>query len=144
MGAINGPSMIASVIIDVIASTLLGSMVFFAAVVAPVVFRTLETDQADAFLQAFFPRAALWGIVISVVGLGYCLFHSPKSAALLALILVGFVYARQLLYPAIHEARSRWRESEHPGDKARFTALHRRSMIIYMAQMGMLLVIIIG
>ncbi len=138
------PSLTPSLVIDVISSVLLGSMIFFAAVVAPVLFRALESDQVDTFLHMFFPRYYLWGIVISVVGLGYCLFHSPKSATLMALIAVGFFYARQILAPAIRDAKNRWRESDSLGDKSRFRALHRRSVIINMTQMGMLMVIIIG
>ncbi len=133
-----------SLIIDILASLLLGSMVFFAAVVAPAVFRALEGDSAGAFLRVLFPRYYLWGMVLSLANLGVCLLHSPKGAALMALVLAGFVYARQVLVPALNAARDRWRESDSPGDKARFGALHRRSVIINVAQMAMLVVIIIA
>ena len=133
-----------SLIIDVIASLLLGSMVFFAAVVAPAAFRSLDDGNAGAFLRMLFPRYYLWGIVLSLACLGVSLVHSPKSAALMTLVLAGFAYARQLLVPAINDARNQWRETDDPGDKARFNALHRRSVIINVAQMAMLAVIIVA
>ncbi|MDE0095092.1 MAG: hypothetical protein OXS40_01735 [Gammaproteobacteria bacterium] len=44
-----------SLIIDIVASLLLGSMVFFAAVVAPAVFSYQEGDTAGAFLPVLLP-----------------------------------------------------------------------------------------
>ncbi len=133
-----------SLIIDVIVTFLLGSMVFFAAVVTPTAFRALGPSDAGRYLRALFPPYYLWGIVLSVLALGVCIFHSPKGAALMTLVLAGFVYARQLLIPAINEARDRWHETDNPQDKARFRALHRRSVIINVAQMVMLVIIIIA
>ncbi len=133
-----------SLLIDVIVSLLLGSMLFFAAVVAPTVFRALDAADAGKFLRAIFPRYYLWGIVLSVIALLVCVFHSPKGAALMALVLAGFVYSRQLLMPAINSARDRWHESDNAQDKAEFSALHRRSVIINVAQMVMLVIIVIA
>ena len=133
-----------SLIIDVIVSFLLGSMVFFAAVVAPTIFRTLEKEGASGLLRAIFPVYYLWGIILSAITLAVCLFHSPKGAVLMALILAGFIYSRQLLTPAINDARDRWNETESAHDKARFASLHRRSVIINAAQMVMLVILIIA
>lgn len=119
-------------------------MVFFAAVVAPTVFRSLDGGNAGAFLRTLFPRYYLWGMVLSLANLLVCLLHSPKGAVLMALVLAGFAYARQMLIPAINDARDKWLETDSPGDKARFNALHRRSVIINVAQMAMLVVIIIA
>jgi hypothetical protein len=133
-----------SLIIDVIVSFLLGSMVFFAAVVAPAVFRTLDRSEAGGLLRAIFPHYYLWCITLSVLALGVCMFHSPKGATLMTFILAGFIYSRQWLTPAINDARERWEETESARDKARFASLHRRSVIINAAQMVMLLIIIIA
>lgn len=133
-----------SLIIDVIVSLLLGSMVFFAAVVAPSAFRALGAEEAGRFLRRIFPRYYLWGIILSTVALLVCLFHSPKGAFLMALVLAGFVYSRQFLTPAINAAKDRWNESESPRDKSEFSRLHRRSVIINVAQMAMLAIIIIA
>ncbi len=133
-----------SLIIDVIVALLLGSMLFFAAIVAPSAFRALAPADAGKFLRAIFPGYYLWGIALSVLALAVCLWHSPKGAVLMAFVLAGFVYSRQLLMPAINTARDRWHESESARDKAVFSALHRRSVIINVAQMLMLVIIIIA
>ena len=133
-----------SLIIDVIVSFLLGSMVFFAAVVAPAAFKSLEPNHAGLYLRSVFPRYYLWGIVVSVAALLVCLFHSPKGSVLMILVTIGFIYARQVLIPKINDARDKWRETEYAGDKARFDSLHRRSVLINVAQMVMLLIIIIA
>lgn len=133
-----------SLIIDVIVALLLGSMLFFAAIVAPSAFRALTPADAGKFFRTIFPRYYLWGIVLSALALAVCLWHSPKGAVLMAFVLAGFVYSRQLLMPAINTARDRWQESESAQDKAAFSALHRRSVIINVAQMLMLVIIIIA
>ena len=133
-----------SLIIDVIVSLLLGSMVFFAAVVAPSAFRSLEKPEAVKFLRGVFPPYFLWGIALSLLALGVCLFHSPKGSVLMVFVLLGFIYARQWLLPRINQAREAWNESESPQDKARMDSLHRQSVIINVAQMAMLIAIILG
>ena len=133
-----------ALIIDVIVSLLLGSMIFFAAVVAPTVFKALEPAQGSVFLRTIFPRYYLWGIILSLLALGVCLFHSPKGSVVMAFVLAGFVYSRQLLMPQINEARDVYNESESAQDKAVFSALHRRSVLINLAQMAMLVTIIIA
>jgi len=133
-----------ALIIDIIVSLLLGSMVFFAVVVAPTVFQSLTPDQASNFLRTIFPRYYLWGIVFSIAALGVCVFHSPKGSVLMTLILFGFVYSRQILMPKINESRDAYLSSESAEDKSRFDALHRRSVIINVAQMLMLVTIIIA
>ena len=119
-------------------------MVFFAVVVAPAAFKSLEPDQAGLYLRSVFPRYYLWGIVVSVAALLVCLFHSPKGSVLMTLVTIGFIYSRQILVPKINDARDKWRETEYAGDKARFDSLHRRSVLINVAQMVMLFIIIIA
>ena len=131
-------------IIDVLAALLLGSMVFFAAIVAPAVVKTLEPDQASKFRRVVFPRYYLWGIVLSTITLIACLLHSPKGSVLMAFVLAGFVYTRQVLTPKITAARDQWNESDNPADKALFKSLHRRSVQINAAQMILLVIVIIA
>jgi len=133
-----------SLIIDVIVSLLLGSMLFFAAVVAPTAFKALEPQSAGQFLRTIFPKYYLWGIILSVAALGVCIFHSPKGSVLMAFVLAGFVYSRQILIPKINDARDAHNESDSPQAKARFKSLHRQSVLINVAQMAMLVTIIIA
>ncbi len=133
-----------ALIIDVIVSFLLGSMVFFAAIVTPAAFKSLEKEHAITYLRKVFPGYFLWGIIISLLALGVCLFHSPKGSVLMGFVLAGFVYSRQILIPKMHTARENWLESESPQDKARVDSLHKRSVIITVVQMAMLVTIIIA
>lgn len=131
-------------IIDILAALLLGSMLFFAAIVAPSAFKALPPEQSGLFLRTVFPRYFLWGIVLSAVTLIVCLLHSPKGSALMALVLAGFIYARQILAPKTNDARDKWNDSDSPTDKARFNSLHRRSVLINIAQMVLLAIVIIA
>jgi len=126
------------------ASFLLGSMVFFAMVVAPTAFKALDKNQAGSYLRAVFPNFFLWGAVLSLIILGVCLLHSPKGSVLMAFVLAGFVYSRQWLTPKINAARDLLNESDSPQYKARFDALHRQSVIINVAQMVVLIALIIA
>ena len=46
---------------------LAGSMLFFAFVVAPTVFRALPGEHAGPLLRALFPRYYLWGLVAALL-----------------------------------------------------------------------------
>ena len=50
-------------------AVLIGSMIFFMAVVSPSVFVTLSTIANSKFLRAVFPRMFLFGFIITVLSL---------------------------------------------------------------------------
>lgn len=133
-----------SFLTDVLVSFLLGSMVFFAAVVAPAAFKGLEKEQASRYLRTVFPVFFLWGMVLSLLILGICLFHSPKGSVLMAFVAAGFVYSRQWLTPRINAVRDLVSESDSPQHKAKFDALHRQSVLINLAQMAILITMLIA
>lgn len=130
-------------VLDLVAALLLGSMLFFAAVVAPAVFKILDGEPASRFLRGLFPRFFLWGIVLSGISLLLSFWTSPVNSLLIALILAGFIYSRQVLTEKINRARDQWLASDGPTDKARFDALHKRSVMINVAQIALLLIIIV-
>jgi hypothetical protein len=86
-----------------------GGMTFFSAVMAPLVFTKLPAETAGAFIRAVFPwyylslgaatLVALLALLPGVTG------SAPWKAILTALILLGFIYARQVLMPRINQAR---------------------------------------
>ena len=43
-----------------------GVIIFFSAVVAPTVFKSLEEREAGVFLRAFFPKYYIFGIVLGI------------------------------------------------------------------------------
>jgi len=119
---------------------LAGSMLFFALVVAPTVFRALPAEQAGPFLRALFPRFYLWGLVAAVL----CTLLAPFAATdgmvivACATVTLLFVFARQQLMPAINRARQR----QLDGDAAaglRFRRLHGLSVLVNLLQLLLLI-----
>ena len=53
-----------------VSGALIGSMVFFAAVIAPLVFRVLEPEPAGLFLRQVFPRFYRFGLIVAVLAAG--------------------------------------------------------------------------
>ena len=130
-------------VLDLVVALLLGSMIFFAAVIAPSVFKLLEAEQAGIFLRGLFPRFYLWGAVMSLLALLLSLWTSPANILLVAIVLLGFVYSRQFLTKRINAARDRWLASDAANDKISFDRLHKQSVMINIIQMFLLLVIIV-
>jgi hypothetical protein len=110
-----------------------GGMTFFSAVVAPLVFTKLPAETAGAFIRAVFPRYYLTLGATTLVALLALLpgvvDATPWEAMLTALILFGFVYARQVLMPRINQARDAELAGE-PDAGRRFQRLHRASVAV--------------
>ena len=114
-----------------------GGMTFFSAVMAPLVFTKLPLDTAGAFIREVFPwyylamgLTTLLAVLLLFPGLGA---GAGWPAVLSALVLIGFVVARQILMPKINDAR----DAEMAGDTDaghRFKRLHGLSVVINAAQ----------
>ena len=114
-----------------------GGMTFFSAVLAPLVFIKLPLDTAGSFIRQVFPWYYLSMAATTLVALAALLFVPGVVAAwgawLTALVLVGFVFARQILMPRINRAR----DAMLSGDRAsgqRFNRLHRLSVVVNACQ----------
>ena len=110
-----------------------GGMTFFSGVMAPLVFIKLPVETAGAFIRALFPWYYLTMGVASLIALVALALGTSGiaswEAGLTALVLLGFVYARQSLMPMINRAR----DAELAGDNKagmRFSRLHRISVLI--------------
>ncbi len=110
-----------------------GGMTFFSAVMAPLVFAKLPFETAGTFIRQIFPWYYLTMGVSTLIALISLTLNANSNAiweiALTVLVLVGFIYARQLLMPMIN----RTRDAQLAGEKAaahRFKRLHRRSVAI--------------
>ncbi len=124
------------------ASFLLGSMIFFAAVTAPAVFKFLPSDTAGQYLRGVFPRYYLWGTVCAAIAAALSLPVSPIPGGMLLFVALAFVGVRQILVPKINEAK----EGRAAGDDAataRFAKLHRLSVLINLAQMIALVAVLV-
>ncbi len=117
-----------------ISGALLGSMIFFAAIVAPAAFRLLPDDVRPRYLGGIFPRYYLWGTIVAALAAVASLPVSTAAAVTLALVALAFVGVRQLLLPPIDRARE-GRAAGEAQAAARFARLHRISVLINLTQM---------
>jgi len=108
------------------AAAVLGSMLFFAAVVAPLVFAHFPEADAGAFIRRLFPR--YYDVLAVVTAAGSLFALGSVVGGLMSAVMVLFVFSRFWLMPRINDARDAGRE-------ARFALLHRASVIINMLQM---------
>ena len=120
---------------------LLGAMLFFPSVVAPVVFTSLPEAQAGAFLRSMFPRYYAFMIALSLIAALLFLVFSDESAYQAAIVClfvgVSTVWVRQWLLPRINMAR----DAQLAGDTEagrRFDRDHKLSVGINMVQVVLL------
>ena len=120
----------------------LGSIVFFAAGIAPTVFQSLPEAEAGQFLRRLFPRYYL-ALILGAGAAGLCFVMTSPLAAAVCLIIAGSTaWVRQVLVPRINQLR----DAELGGDTdagQQFARLHRWSVSINMVQLLALLILLI-
>ena len=125
---------------------LLGGMLFFPIVVAPIVFTSLPEVEAGHFLRSMFPRYYLFMITLSA--LAFALYQVGVGLVLSVPATVCFgvalstLWVRQSLVPRINDAR----DAQLSGDVTagtRFDRGHKLSVTINMLQLVGLLVILL-
>ena len=91
----------------VIISVWSGIIIFFSAVVAPTVFKSLGEREAGVFLRAFFPKYYNFGIFLGIIGLIYIYFMSEIDSLLLIMIatMTILTISGKLMIPIINNAR---------------------------------------
>jgi hypothetical protein len=124
-----------------------GAMTFFSAVMAPLVFAKLPLQTAGRFIRQVFPWYYSTMGASVLIALGALLFATGGSAtwevAVATLVLAGFVFARQVLMPAINRARDAGMVGEF-GAGRRFRRLHLVSVIINALQWLAILAVLGG
>jgi len=138
----------------------LGVMAFFAGIVAPAAFTTLDREAAGRFVSAVFPRyyalgAALGGLALAAL-LARALLGRGRPGDWLPLLLVvvmlaAALYAWLAVLPAAHAAREAMRQAEPVGgvvsaEAMAFARLHRLSGILNGVTMlaGVLFLVVLG
>ena len=120
---------------------LLGAMLFFPTVVAPVVFTSLPEAQAGAFLRSMFPRYYAFMIALSLIAALLFLVGSNQSAFLATLVClfvgVSTLWVRQWLLPRINAARDAQLAGNVEAGR-RFDRDHKLSVAINMVQLVLL------
>lgn len=115
-------------------SFLLGTMLFFASVTAPAIFKFLPEGSRPPILRGIFPRYYSWCAVVALITTGLTVSAYPEAGSVMGAVTFGFVILRYGLIPKIEIAR----EGRAQGDeaaRAQFATLHRFSVFINLAQM---------
>ena len=126
--------------IIIIISIWSGTIIFFSAVVAPTVFKSLDEREAGVFLRAFFPKYYIFGIVLGVVSIIYLLF-SPVHSHLLYSIIVMTVLTilGRMSIPIINKARDTNNEQAFKRYHLISVMMNILTLIIGIIILGMLL-----
>ncbi len=120
----------------------LGGMAFFSFVMAPLVFRQLEREQAAAFMRAAFPRYYDTMTGAAIVAAALTALADFIDGLVMGAVGVAFILLRHLLLPALN----RQREARQAGDaaaKAAFKRLHAFSMVVNLAQLAVVVFVMV-
>ena len=130
-------------ILNFLISLLIGSMVFFTAVVSPSVFATLSSNASSKFLRLVFPRMFLFGIIItSLCFLLSILLNNNLASILLAIITLSFFLNRNYLTPRINK----YRDEELEGNQRAatlFKRMHLLSVLLFVLSFILLISIMV-
>ena len=131
-------------ILNFLLAVLIGSMIFFMAVVSPSVFATLSTNASSKFLRTIFPRMFLFGFIIAILSLVLCYISSNiLNSILLIIVAMSFIINRNYLTPKIND----FRDKELEGDKkasSSFKYMHLLSVLLFVLNFIILIGIVIN
>ena len=111
-------------------AVLFGGMVFFSFGFAPVLFAQLPMERVRPLLRGTFPYYYLAVISLSALCAILATFANALAAALIGVICVSTLYARQILMAQINAATDR-------DDQPAFKRLHGASVVIQLIQIGL-------
>ncbi|HEV8716090.1 MAG TPA: DUF4149 domain-containing protein [Candidatus Binatia bacterium] len=122
----------------------LGAMVFFASVVAPTVFGSLEPQLAGHMIRRVFPRYYLFGLICLSIASLTSVFRPNASlwVTVACVLMLGATwYARQVLMPQVNAARDAMlaRNETHSPE---FERLHKRSVQLNTTEMAVCLLLL--
>ena len=121
----------------------LSVMLFYSAVIAVNVHKTLDKENAGKLLRVLFPSYFLTTAILSLVALTFSLIQKEFiNAILLFLVFSGSVISRQYLVPKINAERD-LQISGNQTSKKNFAKLHGLSVSINIAQIFILIIIVV-
>ena len=112
--------------ITVLISIWIGVIVFFSAIIAPTVFKTLDEKSAGVFLRAFFPKYYLFAIVIGLAALALIMIFNIEMSNILYIAIVSMTILSiisKFMIPIINNARDMGEKG-----KQKFNRLHALSV----------------
>jgi len=119
-------------------SVILGTMVFFSFVVAPVTFTTLNEENARKFIRKIFPYYYLFNLIISILTILSFIIIKKFSIEfyLISFVAILFVISNFVLMPLINKFRD-------TNQDKKFKYSHSISVVINFVQMILLVLILI-
>ena len=119
-------------------SAMLGIMIFFSFVVAPVTFTSLDEDSARKFIRRIFPYYYNVNLVLSIIVTLFYIFNKYYEFNFFLILIVGILFAVSsfILMPLINKYR------DEKQDK-KFKYSHFVSVVINFLQMIFLVFILI-
>ena len=128
--------------VNFLVSGLLAIMIFYSFGIAINVHRTLDKENAGKLLRKLFPIYFLWGIIISIVAEILYLFQGQQiQSFIMAIVVIGYLYSRQILVPKLNANRDLANEGDEKSKKI-FSSLHFQSVTINLIQMVLLAIIL--
>ena len=130
-------------LINFFIAILLGSMIFFMAVVSPSVFATLSTNASSKFLRTIFPRMFLFGFIIAILSLIFSFISGNiLNSILLIVVAISFIINRNYLTPKINDFSDKELEGDQKAS-SNFKYMHLLSVLLFVLNFIILLGIII-
>ena len=119
-------------------SVILGIMVFFSFVVAPVTFTTLNEENARKFIRKIFPYFYLFNLTISILTIFTFVIIQKFSIEfyLISFVAILFIISNFILMPLINKYRD-------TNQDKKFKYSHFASVLINFIQMIILVIILI-
>ena len=122
----------------------LSVMIFYSAIIAVNVHKTLDKENAGKLLRVLFPSYFLTTAILSLIALIFSLTEREFIVTIfLFLVFLGSIISRQYLVPRINSER----DLQLSGDvtsKKKFAKLHGLSVSINLAQILILIIIVIA
>ncbi len=144
--------MILSAVVVVAAALWVGGQLFFAAVVTPAVFRSLQKEEASKFLGALFPIAdrwfSLWGLITFVSLLLFFWGRHGEIPSLMLEIPAGLAFLLTchsvfIIHPQIRELKRKMSLPDFRGSvhlqvmEFSFGRLHHYSVTLHLLVLGL-------
>ena len=131
-------------LINFFIAILLGSMIFFMAVVSPSVFAILSSNASSKFLRTIFPRMFLFGFIVAVLSLIFSFISGNiLNCILLIIVAISFIINRNYLTPKINDFRDKELEGDQKASSS-FKYMHLLSVLLFVLNFVILIGILIN
>ena len=116
-------------------AAIIGFMVFFSAIVAQSVFKTLSQKAAGAFLRVLFPRMFTFGLILALMASSVAAYDGIVEMALLSIFIsTGFALNAFVVTPIINKQRDAMLQGDDTA-AIKFKQFHFVSVAIFLVQL---------